>query len=208
MELFIAIVILAIVISAIYVGFSGTVKVAQEVEGQINLESSFRVFAERIIDDVESLISISNVGFFLNVQSNSKLYFVTEDMREKKEGTVLSMISDPFCPIGEEFPRKGPTLISYEIVKDSKNNNYFLKRKAIPLSRNFKDRDDIILTDIKDIEVHLLDKEGQLRYEWNTLESSAELPKMVVVNITLDGTPWGCGDLIRTLYVTPFGIKS
>lgn len=208
MELLIAILILAIVMAAIYGGFAGTVKISNELQAQISLENNFRIFAERFIDDVESIITISNAGFFLNLDSKSKHYFKTEDIRDREQGVFLSVISDPFCPIGEEYPRKGPSLVSYQIELGNDGEGYVIKRRAIPLVRNFGQREDVILRNVKALEIYVVDKDKQIQYEWNTFESNAELPKMVVLNLTLDGSPWNAADLSETLYVSPVGIGS
>lgn len=208
MELLIAVFILAIVMSSIYAGFAGTVKITKDLEADINLERIFRIFAERVIDDLESFTSVPNLNFFLNTESKLTKFFKADDIRDKNEKVFLTFISDPFCPIGEEYPRKGPTLISYKLEKEKEGENYIIRRKAVPLSRKFQEREDILIADVKDVEISFVDKENQTRYDWNTLEGSLELPKMVIITLTLSGTPWGAKDFTETIHVAPLGSSS
>jgi len=205
LELLLAVVILAMVISTVYYGIAGTTKVYNTIEAESYLYRLFRTFAERFIDDVESIVQVGGVKSFLNLENNITVLFKGADTERTQVGVIVTMVSDPFCAFGEEVARKGPMLISYELAQNSGRSAYNLIRHSVPIVGKTKERHDIILPDVKSIRMEYIDESKQVRKDWDsTLEENLnKVPKFVKLTIVLDGSQLSSQDLTHEITVAP-----
>jgi len=204
LELLLAVVILAVVVSAVYYGIASTTKIYNTIESESHFYRLYRTFAERFIDDVESMVQLGGIKNLLNLEKDITLFFKGSDTQTTKEGVIISMVSDPFCAFGEEVARKGPMLISYEVVRNF-NNTYSLIRHSKPVVGKTKERHDVIIPNLKSIAIQYLDNSKQIKSEWDSTseEHLSKAPKFIKLTIVIDGSQWGLQDLTHELTVAP-----
>jgi general secretion pathway protein J len=120
-EIMIAILILGLVLSTVYVAYSGTMKIVRDIEYQNNLYKMARTTMDRMIKDLSSL-QLSSGSFDLRAEkktlSNREFYF-------------LSFWSASHLAFGENEGEGRPAAISYYVEEDEGLSSFSLWRSDL-----------------------------------------------------------------------------
>ncbi len=202
LEILIVVLILATVMSVVYLGFASATKVSSQIKVESQVYRSLRTAIHRIVEDLEALHTIPNSKYFLKTDKAIKVYLKVAESGDPEE-PFLSFVADPLVAFGDEVTDKGPCLILYALRPWE--GALLLTRGVVPLIPIFSKREDILLTNVKGIDITLVDKENMERKAWDTTTElqKDQLPKLINIKVTIDGKVFGYEDITLEASVAP-----
>jgi general secretion pathway protein J len=120
-EIMIAILILGLVLSTVYVAYSGTMKIVRDIEYQNNLYKMARTTMDRMIKDLSSL-QLSSGSFDFRAEKKTL---------SNREFYSLSFWSASHLAFGENEGEGSPAAISYYVQEDEGGGSFSLWRSDL-----------------------------------------------------------------------------
>lgn len=164
MEIMLATIILAMVVSMVTVSLSGSLRVVEATRDQGNLYYRAQIALQRISEDVESAVLIGDVDFIGNAPDGSD--------RKQILTRFVSMAHVVFDPDGDQG---GMGLISYALVVDPDDEEQMVLLRSdllvTPQEENtdIEFRDGFILCDrLRSVTFSYFDFEGEEFDSWDT----------------------------------------
>ena len=164
MEIMLATIILAMVVSMVTMSLSGSLRVVQATRDQGNLYYRAQIALQRISEDLESAVLIDDADFIGNAEDGSD--------RKQILARFVSMAHVVFDPDGDQG---GMGLISYALVADPDDEEQMvLLRSDLPVTPQEENtdnefRDGFILCDrVKSVTFAYFDLNGEELDSWDT----------------------------------------
>ena len=164
MEIMLATIILAMVVSMVTMSLSGSLRVVQATRDQGNLYYRAQIALQRISEDLESAVLIDDADFIGNAEDGSD--------RKQILARFVSMAHVVFDPDGDQG---GMGIVSYALVADPDDEEQMvLLRSDLPVTPQEKHtdiefRDGFILCDrLRSVTFSYFDLEGEEFDSWDT----------------------------------------
>ncbi len=176
-EILVATLILATVLTTIYAAYTGTFKLEKNVRSSDDIYGMARTAFSRMTEDIECARGYKNSFKFVSGE------FGTEDFME------LSFLSSSHLNFGDERS-SGIAMIRYYIIKDTDGDNYSLKRMD-ELYRGeaieSEDRGYILCTGLRSLAYTFYDRNGTESDSWDSesplTSQSSKLPSVVLIKM-------------------------
>ncbi|MGA2525610.1 MAG: prepilin-type N-terminal cleavage/methylation domain-containing protein [Smithellaceae bacterium] len=167
-EIMIAILILGLVLSTVYVSYSYTMKVVRDIEYQNNLYKTARTAMDRMIKDLSSL-QLSSGSFYLRAEGKTL---------SNREFYSLSFWSAAHLAFGENEGEGYPATISYYVQEDEGGDSFSLWRSDIPGAKPSTEQNIsggfLVCQNVDSWSLRFYDPTGTELESWDTSLSSAE----------------------------------
>lgn len=182
-EILIAIVILSLVMTTIYVSYTGTLKTARQLEAEGDIYKMARVSMDRLIKDLSSLQKSSG-SFTLNAE-------------KKKLGNrdfhSVSFWSASHLAFGEHESEDRPAMIQYDVREDGNGGGASLWRSdvsgATPDETKISDNGFIICKNIDTFRLTFYDTSGTEMDSWSASsvqgQEKGKAPRMIKIELFL-----------------------
>jgi len=187
MEILMAMLIFTIVVSMLYLSYTGTVRNMEEVESQSDIYGMARIALERIIDDLESAYVSQNA------KSQEDDIQVTGFMGEDSEingrsADTLRFPSRSHLVFNAEDGDNGATEITYYVTENEEGESLTLYRSDTP---KFEEGPEegvgglVLCDDIYSINFTYHDENGEVYDKWDSTEEEfkGKLPVMVSIEL-------------------------
>jgi general secretion pathway protein J len=185
-EIMIAIVILGMVLSTVYVAYSGTMKIVQEMEYESNIYKMARTTLDRLIRD---LTSIQQVGGVYKLQAE------TGTIGNHAFGSVI-FPSAAHLAFDENEMDGSMAQIGYFVEEDEGGGNFSLRRSDLLNLSSTKEKSKsggyVICRNINSLNFKFYDSNGKDYDSWdsasNTNAQKGKVPLAVQIEISLVNT--------------------
>ena len=181
-EILIAIFILGLVMSTVYVSYSGTLKVSHQIEEEGNIYKMARMTMDRMIRDLSSL-QTSGGSFSLHAE---------KEKINKKEFHSLYFWSAAHLAFGENESESRPATITYYVHEDENEGSFSLWRSDVSGAKlsDKKETEEgyIICKNIDTFRLTFYDNEGRETDLWDSASISgqhAQLPASVKIELAM-----------------------
>ena len=167
-EIMIAILILGLVLSTVYVAYSSTMKNVRDIEYQNNLYRMARTAIDRMIKDLSSL-QMSGGSFDLRAEKKTI---------SNREFYSLSFWSASHLAFGENEGEGLPAAISYYVVEDEGQGSISLWRSDIAGAKPSKERKIsggfVVCQNVDSLSLNFYDSAGKELESWDSSSFSAD----------------------------------
>ena len=189
LEVMLAIVMLAAVMSMVSISISGSFNIIDATEKRGEAYYRAQVALQRISEDLASALLLEGIEF--NGQSTDN---------DGERGNLLEFTSTAHIVFDQESDHPGIALISYRLAPDKENENELVLLRSDTLLRSFDTEDEFggddwegfLLCDrLRSVKLSYIDDEGEIQDTWTSqLEDTDEpgdrkLPVSVTVTLEL-----------------------
>ncbi|MFW6147332.1 MAG: PulJ/GspJ family protein [Thermodesulfobacteriota bacterium] len=192
LEILIAIVIFATLLTTIYASYTGTFKLVEDTESQAEIYRMARIAMDRMIEDLESLYIQNNSQQSSSEAESEVLFQFFGEEREimGQRADTLRFISSSHIDFSGKDPAYGPTQISYSVKESENGEGFILYRSDNPLFKKTtffdEESDGLILCEGLDSVVFTYHGEdGQTFDNWDYTDSGPKkrIPKAVAITL-------------------------
>ena len=181
-EVLVSIFILSVVMSTVYVAYSGTLKVTRQMEEEGNTYKMARLTMDRIIRDLSSLQT-----------SGGSFYFTAEKEKVKNsEFHSLHFWSAAHLAFGANEGESSPATISYTIREDNPEGSFSLWRADVAAAKPHEQEEKaeayIICKNIDSFKLTFYDAESRETDVWDssaTAEQGKQLPRSAKIELAI-----------------------
>lgn len=166
-EIMIAILILGLVLSTIYVAYNGAMRIVRDIEYENHLYKMARTAMDRMIKDLSSLQLASGAFDFRAgkiILSNREFY-------------ALSFWSAAHLAFGENESEGRPASISYHVEKDEGRDSFSLWRSDLSGAKPSKEKNIsggfVVCQNIESLKLRFYDSTGSELESWDSSSFSA-----------------------------------
>ncbi|MGB5217214.1 MAG: prepilin-type N-terminal cleavage/methylation domain-containing protein [Smithella sp.] len=184
-EVLISIFILSVVMSTVYVAYSGTLKVSRQMEEEGNTYKMARITMDRIIRDLSSLQT-----------SGGSYYFTAKKEKiQKREFHSLYFWSAAHLAFGVNEGEGSPATISYTIHEDNSEGSFSLWRADLAAARPSEKKETaegyIACKNIDSFKLTFYDAEERETDSWDSSSTAGQgeqLPRSVKIELAIVNT--------------------
>jgi len=190
MEILVAMLIFTIILSTLYLSYTGTVRNMEEVESQSDIYGMARITLERMIDDLES-------AYVLPWSQNAKPYeddiqlagFFGEDSEiNGRSADTLQFPSRAHLVFNGEDGDNGATEITYYVTENDEEESLTLYRSDTPQFEEGPGEGAgglVLCEDVYSINFTYHDENGEVYDNWDSTkeEFKGRLPVMVSIEL-------------------------
>ena len=167
-EILIAIFILGLVMSTVYVAYSGTMKIVRDIEYQNNLYKMARTAMDRMIKDLSSL-QLSSGSFDLRAEKKTL---------SNREFYSLSFWSASHLAFGENEGTGRPAAISYYVEEDEGRGSFSLWRLDLAGAKPSQEKNIsgrfVVCQNVDSLSLRFYDSTGRELESWDSSSFSAD----------------------------------
>jgi prepilin-type N-terminal cleavage/methylation domain-containing protein len=167
-EIMIAILILGLVLSTVYVAYSSTMKNVRDIEYQNNLYKMARTAMDRMIKDLSSLQLAAGAFDF---RAEKKIL-------NNREFYSLSLWSASHLAFGENEGEGYPAAISYYVQEDEGGDSFSLWRSDLPGAKPSTGKNIsggfVVCQNVDSLNLRFYDSSGRELESWDSSSFSAE----------------------------------
>ena len=181
-EILIALLILGVVLSTVYVAYIGTMKIVHDIEYENHLYNMARRAMDRMMQDISSLQLASDVFDFRTekiILSNREFY-------------ALSFWSASHLPFGEHESEGRPASIRYHVEEDKDQGSFSLFRSDLSGAKPLKEKNIsggfVICQNIESLRFTFYDSSDREFESWESSSSSTGQQGKVPVSIKIELT--------------------
>jgi len=199
LEILIAIIIFATLLTTIYASYTGTFKVIDDTESQAEIYRTARIAMERILEDLES-VYIQNGSQSVSSEEEAGISFQflgeERDIMGRRADT-LQFISSIHIDISGKSPGYGPTQINYYVKEseDEDEEDLILYRSDNPLFNKtdsfYEDSGGLALCEgLDSVAFTYYGEDGQTFSNWDygSMGSENKIPKAVAITLEFKNT--------------------
>ena len=169
-EILIAILILAIVLSTAYASYTGVFRIISNVEEESEIYSMARTFLSRLEKDVHAIVPYTSSG---------QEFVAEKDEIEGQEFTNLLFRAASHIPFGKNEPQGGVAAIGYQVVMNKITGEYDIMRTDIiggtikkDLSeddrKTMTERSFVVCKGVQSLSFRFIDSKGETHDDWNS----------------------------------------
>jgi general secretion pathway protein J len=193
LEILIAIVIFATLLTTIYASYTGTFRVIDDTESQAEIYRMARIAMERILEDLESLYvqkGTQQVGSE-GEQGSSYQFFGEEREIMGRRADTLQFISSAHIDFSGKDPGYGPTQISYYVKENEDGEDFILYRSDNPLLTETHPFDEesgglVLCEGLASVSFTYYGEDGQVFTNWDYMREGSDNKIPKAVSITLE----------------------
>ncbi len=191
-EILIAMVILATVLSTVFASYAGTFRIVKETEDRAEAYRMARIALERMIEDLESFcrpVKRTSEEAEETDDSEKPFEFVGEDKEiEGREADGLRFLSRAHIDLGGQDRSWGTSEISYYVEEAEEGEGFVLYRKeSLPLQESSEENSGGVplCVNLSYVSFTFRDAEGETVESWDepTDEDAEPIPKLVSVSL-------------------------
>ncbi len=181
-EVLIAIFILALVMSTVYVSYSGTLRISHQMEEESNIYKMARWTMDRLIRDLSSLQPSGN-SFYLTAE---------KEKIDRKEFHTIHFWSAAHLAFGEKETSGRPATVSYYVREEGSEGSVSLWRADVSGARPDEKKETakgyVICKNIEAFKLTFYDQQDRDMDLWNTSPASGhgeQLPRTIKIELAL-----------------------
>jgi general secretion pathway protein J len=193
LEILIAIVIFATILTTIYASYTGTFRVIDDTESQAEIYRMARIAMERILDDLESVyIQKGNQDTSSEEDEGSYVQFLGEEREIMgRRADTLRFISNAHIDFSGKDSGYGPTQIGYYVEENDDEKGFVLYRSDNPLFKEAYPFDEesgglVLCEGLASVAFTYFGEDGQTFNGWDFTSEGAENKIPKAVSITLE----------------------
>ena len=189
-ELLIAISIFALVLTTIYASSTGTFRVINETESEVEIYRMARIAMERMLEDLESLYVQRNplAGKSAEGTSTTSLFVGKDQEIHGRSADTLRFISRAHVNLGGQEQDPGAVEISYDVREGDGRDDLVLYRSDKPVFEVSVSPEEetgglVLCERLASVTLTYHDEDGEVREGWDSGsgELKDKIPKMVSI---------------------------
>jgi general secretion pathway protein J len=193
LEILIAIVIFAVVLTTIYASYTGTFRVIGDTESQAEIYRMARIAMERIMEDLESVYIQKDNERASSEGDRGSFFQFLGDEREimGRRADSLRFISSAHIDFSGQNPGHGATQIGYYVEESSDGEGFVLYRADNPLFKETYPIDEesgglVLCEGLASVAFTYYGGDGQTSNSWDSASEGMEIKIPKAVSITLE----------------------
>jgi len=196
-ELLIAIFIFALVLTTIYASSTGTFRVVNETESEVEIYRMARIAMERMLEDLESLYVQRSplTGKPAEGASTTSLFVGKDQEIDGRSADTLRFISRAHVNLGGQDQDPGAVEISYYVRESDEGDDLVLYRSDKPVfevsGSPEEETGGLVLSErLVSVTLTYRDENGDVREGWDSdsEELKDKTPKMVSISLEFQNT--------------------
>jgi len=193
LEILIAIVIFATLLTTIYASYTGTFRVIDDTESQAEIYQMARIAMERMLEDLESVYIQKGSQQPGSEGSEENLFQFLGEEREimGRRADTLRFLSSAHIDFSGKAPGYGATQIGYYVKEDNDGEGFVLYRADSPLFKETYPLDEksgglVLCEGLVSVAFTYYGKDGETSNSWDSTSEGTENKIPKAVSITLE----------------------